>query len=275
MLDHNGSRQTPMPFSVLISIYHGTLASDMESCLKSLVDQHLQASQIILVRDGPVRPEVEQCIASFSSQLPFEHLSFENNRGLGLALRDGLTLCCHELVARVDSDDRSMPDRFALQIAFLKENPAISVVGGWMREHYCSATQSSVRLRKVPIDIKTIARYARRRNPLNHPTVMFRKSHALQSGGYQSCHLFEDYFLWARMLMDNYRLANLPVVLVDTQIDPTYFERRGGVAYLCHEFRLLKKLKRLGFFSQIDAIGFIIIRLPMRLVPVKLRKKLV
>ena len=40
------------------------------------------------------------------------------------------------------------------------------------------------------------------------------------------------------------------------------------------DIRLLKKLKRLGFFSQIDAIGFIIIRLPMRLVPVKLRKKL-
>ena len=83
-----------------MSIYSVTKASDLDRCLKSLSQQTLPASEIVIVRDGPVHSSVEQCIQSYESKLPFHHLSFPNNRGLGLALRDGLAACRHELIAR-------------------------------------------------------------------------------------------------------------------------------------------------------------------------------
>ena len=269
-----GPHPNPMLFSILISIHHATAPDDLDCCLKSLVNQQLRGQQIVLVRDGPIQPAVEKCIEKYTTDLPFEHLYYAENRGLGPALRDGLGACAHEIVARVDSDDRSLPERFALQTAFLEEHHTVSVVGSWMTEHYQQGGLPSTYVRETPIDPTTVAHYARRRNPLNHPTVMFRKSHVLASGGYQPCLMFEDYFLWARMLAKGYRLANMPRVLVETQIDPTYFTRRGGVGYLRHEIVLLAKLRELGFFSQVDAAIFILTRLPIRIMPVNFREYL-
>jgi glycosyltransferase involved in cell wall biosynthesis len=263
-----------MNFSVLTSIYHATKPEELNCCLKNLVRQKLKPAQIVLVRDGPVQPAIEKCIEKYAIDLPFEHLKYIDNRGLGAALQDGLHACAHDIVARVDSDDRSLPERFALQTAYLEDRPDISVVGSWMSEHYERGNQSSTHIRKTPLEPSSIARYARRRNPLNHPTVMFRKSHVLSSGGYQPCLMFEDYFLWVRMLTQGYRLANMSTILVETQVDPTYFIRRGGIAYLRHELTLLGKFRQLGFFSRLDSTVFVLTRLPMRLIPVSFRKYL-
>tara|TARA_B100000470_G_C19475228_1_gene251951 strand:- start:7 stop:498 length:492 start_codon:yes stop_codon:yes gene_type:complete len=154
------------------------------------------------------------------------------------------------------------------------ENPTISVVGGWMTEYYRHGTSSSAVVRKTPIDSLSISKHARLRNPVNHPTAMFRKSHVLESGSYQPCLLFEDYFLWARMLMAGYQIANVPKVLVETHVDLHYFIRRGGFSYLKQELHLLKKLRCIGFLSGINVTKFVLSRLPMRLVPTKLRQYL-
>ena len=280
-MSHNSTNNTdrkvytgPMSFSVLMSIYSATKASDLNLCLKSLSDQQLLPNQVVLVRDGPVEPDVEKCIDKFSGNLPFEHLVFPVNRGLGWSLNDGLEACENELVARVDSDDYSVPSRFYLQYSYLMENPTISVVGGWMTEYYLHGTRSSAVVRKTPIDPLSISKHARLRNPVNHPTAMFRKSHVLESGSYQPCLLFEDYFLWARMLMAGYQIANVPKVLVETHVDLHYFIRRGGFSYLKQELHLLKKLRCIGFLSGINVTKFVLSRLPMRLVPTKLRQYL-
>jgi amylovoran biosynthesis glycosyltransferase AmsE len=136
-----------MNISILISVYHGTEPQDLDRCLNSLVDQNLKSTQIVLVQDGPVRPAVIKCIERYAFDLPFEHLVYSENRGLGLALHDGLAACTHEIVARVDSDDCCMLKRFALQGVFMEENSHISVVGGWMLEHYPKGTGFSTNLR--------------------------------------------------------------------------------------------------------------------------------
>ena len=166
-----------MPFSVLMSIYSATGAVELSSCLKSLTEQHLAPDQIVLVRDGPVHPSVEQCIKKYAAYLPFEHLYFPENRGLGYALRDGLEACENEFVARIDSDDISVPHRFTMQDNYLINNPGISVIGCWMKEYYPQIRENSALVHKTPLEPSAVARCARRRNPLNHPTVMFRKSH--------------------------------------------------------------------------------------------------
>ena len=259
-----------------MSIYNATQAPTLDLSLKSLAKQHLAPDQIVLVRDGPVPPKVEQCIEKYMGTLPFKHLHFSQNRGLGAALRDGLGACENELVARVDCDDRSVPERFDLQVKYLASNPSISVIGGWMKEYYPQSQvgKPNTAVRKTPIEPTNVACNARQRNPLNHPTVMFRKAHVVASGSYQPCMLFEDYFLWIRMLVAGYQLANMSHVLVETEVDSKYFTRRGGITYLKHELDLLRKVRKLEFFSLTDEAIFVLSRLPMRLCTPKAREVL-
>ena len=143
-----------------------------------------------------------------------------------------------------------------------------------MRELYESRGQIISAVRQVPVDPKTIISSAKKRNPINHPTVMFRKKVVIACGNYQNCPYFEDYFLWARLLESGCNLANLPVVLVETEIDSAYFERRGGINYIFDEVRLARKLYSIGFFSLIGIVWFLLIRLPVRLTPYTLRSSL-
>jgi glycosyltransferase involved in cell wall biosynthesis len=261
-----------MKFSVLMSIYAETQACDLSQCLESLRQQALPAGEIVMVRDGPIHSTVERCIQSYESTFNFQHLTFPRNRGLGPALRDGLKACSNELIARVDSDDWSVPERFQKQAQFLYSEPGISVVGGGLKEHYGLGRNVNSVIRQGPMDNTSIQRMAKRRNPMNHPTVMFRKSDVLACNSYESCPLFEDYYLWVKMLTKGYLLSNLPEVLVETEVNSDYFRRRGGVTYVQHELRLLQELRKIGFLSPAETIVFILTRLPMRLAPIYLRQ---
>ena len=225
-----------------------------------------------MVWDGPVHSTVKRCVESYESTLLFHHLSFPQNRGLGPALRDGLEVCTHELIARVDSDDWSVPDRFQKQINYLHSQSAISVVGGGLKEHYKVGKGSTSVIRRSPTNHVSIRRTAKWRNPMNHPTVMFRKTDVLACNSYEFCPLFEDYYLWAKMLINGYVLSNLPEVLVETEVDSDYFRRRGGVTYVRNELRLVRELRKIGFLSPIEASAFILSRLSIRCAPVFLRQ---
>jgi glycosyltransferase involved in cell wall biosynthesis len=263
-----------MKVSVLLPIYHGASAPEIDVCLRSLVRQDSPAAEVIIARDGPVSDSVEEKIRQYESLLPLRHIFFAENRGLGATLNDSVLQCKYELIARVDADDQSLPHRFADQIIFLQNNPQISVVGGWMRERYKTKTGIKGRVRETPTQSQDVSRLARRRNPINHPTTMFRKSSVIESGNYQPCSMFEDYFLWMRMLQKGFKLANLPDVLVETDVNAEYFSRRGGIDYFRHELRFLCQLRKIGFMPLIDAIIFVLTRLPVRILPIALREHL-
>ena len=76
-----------------------------------------------------------------------------------------------------------------------------------------------------------ILRYAGLRNPMNHPTVMYRKSAVLDSGGYRDAPLHEDYDLWVRMLRRGEQMCNLPRILCYMRVDGGMYARRGGLRY--------------------------------------------
>jgi len=260
-----------MNFSILMSVYLGTKASDLAACLNSLLSQTLPAKEIVVVIDGPLTADTEICLNQYCDRLPIRQLPFPTNRGLGLALRDGLVTCENELIARVDSDDISLPDRFQKQVAFLAEDPTISIVGSALCETYNFRQTSTKVIRNVP-KTSGLSRRNRIRNPLNHPTVMYRKSHVISCGNYENCHLFEDYLLWAKIIQNGYKVANLCEPLVETVVDNEYFDRRGGIKYIVNEIVLCKRLLDLMYFSKTDAFIFLCTRIPLRLVPTRCRK---
>ena len=143
----------------------------------------------------------------------------------------------------------------------------VSVVGGVIREHSCHGSRKAQYLRSVPLSHQQICRTARRRNPINHPTVMFRKNDILTCGNYGDYRFFEDYELWARIISNGYLLRNLDQVLVETTPNQRFFSRRGGLSYIHDEFVLARRLYQLGFLNSFQLTRFILSRVPVRLAP--------
>ena len=190
--------------------------------------------------------------------------------GLGKALNEGLKYCSHELVARMDTDDIAMPERFEKQLAVFKKYPDIDVVGAWINEFEdnVSNIKSVRKLPELPDDIR---QFAKRRNPINHPVVMFRKSAVLAAGGYRHFPLFEDYYLWIRMLMNGAKFYNIQESLLYFRFSSEMFKRRGGWKYMINELHFLQMMRQMHFISFSQFMQNLFVRFSIRLIPNSLR----
>ena len=102
---------------------------------------------------------------------------------------------------------------------------------GWISE-FDNARQSIISYRKLPQTDRELRRMCQLKNPLNHMTVMFSKKEVLDAGGYQHFYLFEDYYLWARMLLLGVEARNLPDTLLYMRAGTGMYKRRGGWKYV-------------------------------------------
>ena len=259
-----------MKLSVLLSVYQKDSPEFLRQALESLAEQTVQADEVLIVKDGPVGAELEGVIDSCSAKLPMVTVQLESNVGLGPALYAGLGRCRGELVARMDSDDICVPERFEKQLAFLEQNAGADVVGGAIAEFHndCGEIGS---IRRMPCSAEALAKAARWRNPLNHVTVMFRRDSVLAAGSYRACPGFEDYDLWARMLMRGGRLHNLQDVLVYVRCGNGMQQRRGGFPYMQEEAALQHRFMKMGFVSKGQFVFNVIARAPVRIAPISLR----
>lgn len=256
-----------MNFSVLMSVYKGETPVRLEESLKSIFSQTLIPNEIVLVIDGPIYTELEYLIMDYINKYKIiKIIKLIQNQGLGVALRIGLEQCTNEYVARMDSDDICYNDRFEKQISFLKQNPDISVLGGVIQEFH-STPGDLKRFRSLPLSNFKIKRISKYRNPLNHPTVIFRKSHIQNVGSYQDMLYFEDYFLWCNLLLKNYKIANLNDVLLHFRTGEEMINRRRGLKYLKHEFNFIQNLKKIGYINYFEFMLLIILKLPLRILP--------
>ena len=260
-----------MPFSVILSIYYKESPLFLRESLDSLFSQTICPDEVILVKDGPIGDELDNVIDSYVTRYPYlKVLSLVTNRGLGKALNEGLKYCSHELVARMDTDDIAMPERFEKQLAVFKKYPDIDVVGAWISEFEdnVSNIKSVRKLPELPDDIR---QFAKRRNPINHPVVMFRKSAVLAAGGYRHFPLFEDYYLWIRMLMNGAKFYNIQESLLYFRFSPEMFKRRGGWKYMINELHFLQMMRQIHFISFSQFMQNLFVRFSIRLIPNSLR----
>lgn len=253
-------------FSVLLSVYAEEKPDALMDCFESLINQTLSPSEIILVCDGPLSRELEDTISLYMCRLPLVLVRLDKNIGLGAALSVGLKACQHELIARMDTDDICVANRFEKQVSFLEVNASIHLLGGAIAE-FKHAPSDAGTTRRLPTEYDDILRYARSRNPLNHMTVMFRKSSVLDAGNYKTLLGFEDYYLWARMIVAGYQIANLDDVLVYVRIGNGMLARRGGLTYMLNEVRLYWRFYQIGFVGFTRMCINIIIRAFVRILP--------
>lgn len=226
-----------LKISCLGSCYFGTHSSELTESLNSIFLGAVRVDQVVLVVDGPIPDHLDAIVKHFEELYSLDLLRLNRNYGLGMALSQGLTICDNEIIARYDTDDISSSERFLLQFSFLVANPFVSCVGSDVFEFHEIATSYFVRKKSVPKNARLGFWNFLCRNPINHPTVMFRKSHVIACGGYENVPLFEDYYLWLKMLASGYILCNLkgpPLVYMRRQ---TQGLRRTGYDYLVKELR--------------------------------------
>lgn len=228
-------------FSVLMSVYKNDKPDNLRVAVESVsINQTVKPDEILIVVDGPVPNELKAVLSSLESEIPTLHIEWcKENRGLGLALRYGMERVSNEIVARMDSDDISLPNRFEKQIAMFEADPKLSVAGGYIDE-FIDSPQNVVAKRQVPITDEEIKKYMRFRDGLNHMTVMFRKSEVMKAGNYQHWYLNEDSFLWARMYLHDCKFGNLPETLVLARVGQDMYARRGGWNLFKGEYGLQK-----------------------------------
>jgi glycosyltransferase involved in cell wall biosynthesis len=261
-----------LEFSVLISLYNNEVEENLEAALESLVNQILQPNEIVLVLDGPIRSSLLKIVKKYQLKFKsFQLLKLDQNVGLGKALNYGLGFCRYEYVARMDTDDICYPERFKMQIAKLNTNKNISVLGAAMQE-FNAVPNDLGRFKILPSQYDKLKKFAIYRNPLNHPTVIFRKQDILFVGSYLDMPLFEDYYLWVRVLSSNFVIENLQESLLHFRIGNDMVKRRHGFQYVKKEIRFLEAIKELRFISSKQMYTLIIMKTPLRLMPIKIFK---
>ena len=226
-----------MPFSVLMSVYRNDRPEFVERALDSVTTlQSRKPDELVLVVDGPISDELKSLIEKRSKTEPglYNVVWLPENKGLGNALRIGVESARNEIIARMDSDDVSTPERFEKQIAYMEEHPEYDVVGGQITE-FIETEDNIVGKREVPCDSEEILMWLRGRCPLNHVSVTLLRSRVLAVGNYIDWHYNEDYFLWIRMAELGYKFANLPYVLVNVRVGKEMYARRGGWKYFKSE----------------------------------------
>lgn len=264
------------PFALLISTWAGDRPDYLALAFESSVQlQTRPPAQVVLVQDGPVPPELSEQVARLAeaSPVPVTHVVLEANQGLGPALDAGLAASEHEVVARMDADDWSEPERFERQLPLIEAGADIVGSGLWEFRRDPRDSHDLVGRRTPPVDPAEIRRVISFRDPFNHPTVVYRRSAVQAAGGYTDMALMEDYLLFTRMVRAGAVPANLPDPLVRYRIGDGAYARRGGTDLLRSELALQRRLLDLGLVTRRQYARNVVVRGGYRLVPEPVRRR--
>ena len=260
-------------YSVLMSVYYKENSEYLKQAIESIQAQTFPTDDFVLVCDGPLNQELDSVIKKKQQEMKniLNVVRLKKNAGLGNALNKGIQQCKNELVARMDSDDISYPDRCQKQLMVFNTYPEISVCSGIVEEF--ATNPKVVESRRVPPETQEeIREFAKVRNPFNHPCVMYKKPDVEAVGSYKDFYLLEDYYLWVRMIMAGYQGYNLQEPLLHMRAGTDMYMRRGGLKYAKTQEKLFRFMKNNGFISKGQYIKNCVIRGESSLAPNWLRK---
>jgi len=260
-------------FSVLMSLYIKEKAEYFEECMNSVIDQTVKPSEIVIVLDGPISDSVRSVLEKYISYYPelIKTVPLETNRGLGLALAEGVAACSYNIIARMDTDDIARKDRFEIQLKTFSDDSDLDICGSQIIEFEGNA-DNIISKRIVPLTHEKIAEYQKQRSAFNHMTVMYKKDSVLKAGNYEHCPLMEDDMMWVRMLLSGARCMNIDDFLVYVRTGYAMIERRGGWSYFKKYRDGRKMIYRTHYISAWDYYKTIAVQLVVSMIPKKLRR---
>jgi glycosyltransferase involved in cell wall biosynthesis len=223
-----------------MSVYKNDIPEYFCIALDSIINQTMPPSEIVLTIDGPVLEDLNAAIAKYEKKYSLlKVVRLIENKGLGIAHQIGVNNCTNELIAVMDSDDIAVSNRFEKQVKCFMAEPNLDILGGYISE-FVGQVDNVVGIREVPLDDKNIKNYLKWRCPLNHMTIMFKKSSVLKAGNYQDWHYDEDSYLFCRMYLVGCIFRNIPDILCHVRVGKEMYKRRGGWKYFASEAGLMR-----------------------------------
>ena len=204
--------------TVGIPFYKKTNAKYFEIAIQSIINQTFPADNIHLIQDGEVDGLLTKLVKKYEAYANIKLIVLPK-KGLPYALNQSIKQSETEYYARMDADDISVKNRFESQINFFQKNIDIDILGTWAYE-FESNNNESLYINKTPIESDGIERYVHYRNPLVHPSVMFKISVFDKIGYYnEKMYTDQDLELWGRALKNKMNISNIdkPLLYLRTE----------------------------------------------------------
>lgn len=264
-----------MKYSFLMSVYYKEDARYLEESIKSMINQTIKPDEIIIVKDGQLTQKLDNVIEEYKNKEPniFTIIQLEKNMGLGLALNEGIKISRNELIARMDSDDICISTRCEEQLEMFKKDSDLSIVGS-MVDEFDKQPSNIISSRIVPTQNDEIYKFAKRRSPFNHPTVMYKKSEVLKNGGYSDLRRNQDVDLFGRMLYNGAKAANIKKSLLLFRSNNGLMKRRKNWENTSLYIKVIYNFWKIGYSSFFDLIVVTCGQLIVFILPIKLQKLL-
>ena len=228
-----------MTISVLMSVYKSEQARFLDDAIQSVWSgQTLRPDEIVLVEDGPLGEQLLEVIDRWQGIIGMNFVILKNEKNLGLtkSLNRGLAIAKGDLIARMDSDDISDPQRFERQVKYLTTHPDIDIVGGSLQEF--NETSDCLRIRNYPLTHDEVVKYIAKACPLAHPTVMMRRKIFDAGLKYnEKYRMSQDIALWFDAIEAGYKIGNVPEVTIRFRSQGDVFKRRSR-AKAWNEFKI-------------------------------------
>ena len=261
-------------YSILMSVYKNDKPEFLSLAIESMLNQTVKSNDFVIVKDGPLGDELVSILDRYAKEHKEIHIvGLDDNSGLGKALDFGLSYCKNELVARMDADDISLPQRCEKLLAAFKNNPVLSIIGTNIDE-FIDDPNHPVSSRIVPSTDKDIKKYIHRRSPFNHPTVMFKKSEVIRCGGYGPLKRKQDMDLFSRMLNMGCTAENIPESLLLFRAGEDNLKRRRGKEYINSTIQVAKLNYKRKYISFFDLLYIVLGQYFLRLMPKSASNKL-
>lgn len=260
-------------YSVLMSVYAKEEPEYLKLSIQSMLNQTVKPEQFVIVEDGSLPDKLHSVIKEYADTYKdiFSIVKLKNNCGLAVALDSGLKECRNEIVARMDSDDISLPERCEKQLKKFEVIPSLALIGTNIDEFY-DDPKCVVSTRKVPSDYKSIKKYIKRRDPFNHPSVMFKKSEVIRCGGYGKLKRRQDFDLFSRMINMGCYAENIEESLVLFRSNRNNYRRRKSKESCSSYIKVQKMNYNRRYCSLIDLLYVVIAQAALYLMPLWMMK---
>jgi glycosyltransferase involved in cell wall biosynthesis len=256
-------------------LWSGEKLCFLEQSIKSMINQTISPNEFVFIFDQPISNEMDSLIKTLiKSHAKIQYIEAHHLKGAGLGalLKLGVEACTCTFIARMDSDDISLPDRCKKELEILNSSSTLAVVGSFLTEFELSPDMPKS-IRKVPEKGAEFIRFAKLRNPINHPTVMFRKSLILEVGNYNASFSHcEDYELWYKVIKSGYSLYNIQESLLLFRTGKDFLERRSRSKNVKSYIKLKKLMKSDKFISFNEYVSSLVIQCFFAHAPKKIKR---
>lgn len=194
--------------TVLMPVYNAE--KYLREAIDSILKQSFTDFEFLIIDDGSSDSSIE-IINSYDDNR-IRLVRNEQNLGIGRTLNRGIEMASSDIIARMDADDISLPERLKKQHSYLRDHPECSLVSTNVEV----ISEKGERLYFYQRDSRLFYYNLTFYCWIYHPSVMYRRP-SVQDVGMYPLTLSEDYCLWSNLIR-KYSFHNLEEILLKYRI---------------------------------------------------------